>query len=151
MKGDTLILDCTLQDKLPKASIDWKFSNNPTKPLPVRTITSRNQLILKAVTESLDPISCYASVGIVSWEQKFEISFLSTSEIKKKHQDDKIPNTYLEMQRLIPVYTEIPHQWLQSVWPGSKSVRKRTSLDSNWQTLMVTSTSFTNNESLKYL
>ena len=89
MKGDTLILDCTLQDKLPKASIDWKFSNHPTKPLPVRTITSRNQLILKTVTENLDPISCYASVGIVSWEQKFEISFLSTSEIKKKHQDDK--------------------------------------------------------------
>ena len=34
LKGDNLILECNLQDKLPKASIDWKFSDKPTKPLP---------------------------------------------------------------------------------------------------------------------
>ena len=89
MKGDDLILDCTLPTKLPKAYIDWKYSDHPSKPLPARTITSRNQLILKTVTEDLNPISCYASVGIVSWEQKFKIGTLSTSEIKRKHQDEK--------------------------------------------------------------
>ena len=92
MKGDDLILDCTLPTKLPKAYIDWKYSGHHSKPLPARTIISRNQLILKTVTEDLNPISCFASLGIVSWEEKFKISTLSTSEIKRKYQDERRPD-----------------------------------------------------------
>ena len=80
LKGDDLILECNLLDKLPKAAINWNFSGKPNKPLPERAIITRSQLVIKSVTESLGHISCYASLGIVSWEQRFEISFLSTPE-----------------------------------------------------------------------
>ena len=64
MRGDDLVLDCTLLARLPKASIDWKYSGHHSRPLSSRTIMSRNQLILKKVTEALDPISCFASLGV---------------------------------------------------------------------------------------
>ena len=84
MRGDDLVLDCTLLARLPKASIDWKYSGHHSRPLPSRTIISRKQLILNKVTEALDPIYCFTSLGVVSWEEKFKISTLSTSEIKRK-------------------------------------------------------------------
>ena len=69
-----------------------KYSGHHIRPVPAQTIISRNQLILKEVTEVLDPISCFASLGIVSWEEKFKISTLSTSEIKRKTQDEMRPD-----------------------------------------------------------
>ena len=89
LKGDDLILQCNLQDQLPKADISW----NSFKPLPKRTIITRTQLVIKSVSENLGHISCYASLGLVSWEQRFEIILSSTPENQENQHNDTIPGS----------------------------------------------------------
>ena len=88
LSGDDLVLDCTLLNRLPKAALEWKFSGHHSRPLPARTIISRNQLILKDITEVLDPISYFANLGAVSWEEKFNTNTLTTRE------KDEVPRRY---------------------------------------------------------
>ena len=45
MRGDNLVLDCTLLTRQPKANIDSKYSGHHSRPLPARTIISRNQVL----------------------------------------------------------------------------------------------------------